>query len=210
MTIFSGHETIPLLDLAFPRCKLLSMKMTVAQFYRHPLIGTRETTSNEEARPATLHPAPTRVSVYPFFRARGFPGRELSPTRGAISRRYCCRRRGPSILGSTLASWPKRPRTTGRRERHRQGGWGPLPYLLRLNVSLFFGDGGTVAAAQVSASRTSDTDFESVKLIIITNGSGLSRPSVGALGRLRQARRYGSNRLGDSEGVPGNDRHGAR
>lgn len=140
--------------------------------------------------------------VYPVLsrRARGVSlGVNLSPdARCNFSCRYCqVDRRGsrsPSRVdvdaivaeaSAILDDWTDGTLTA-------KAAWGPLPpSLLRLNDFALSGDGeptqSPVFADAVEALRglLDNRRLESVKLIIITNGSGLSRPSVGrALGRL--------------------------
>jgi wyosine [tRNA(Phe)-imidazoG37] synthetase (radical SAM superfamily) len=185
------------------------MKMTVAQFYRTSAdSGTRETADLERKEARTRHSLHPRAYarfrfVYPVLsrRARGVSlGVNLSPdARCNFSCRYCqVDRRGPRSpsrvdVGAIMAEasailddWAEGTLTA-------KAGWGPLPLsLLRLNDLALSGDGEPTQSplfAQVLEALRELLDnrlLESVKLIIITNGSGLSRPSVGrALGRLR-------------------------
>ncbi|MBI3393288.1 MAG: hypothetical protein HY039_08875 [Nitrospirae bacterium] len=162
--------------------------------------GTRETADLERMEARTRHSLHPRAYagfrfVYPVLsrRARGVSlGVNLSPdARCNFSCRYCqVDRRGSRSssridVGEILAEasailddWADGTLTD-------KAGWGPLPSsLLRLNDFALSGDGEPTQSPlfgpvlEALRGLLDKRSLGSVKLIIITNGSGLSRPSV--------------------------------
>ncbi len=177
------------------------MKMTVDQIQQTSAdSSTRETADPERMEAKTRHSLHPRAYagfrfVYPVLsrRARGVSlGVNLSPdARCNFSCRYCQVDRWESRSSSRIDVGAILAEASAILDDWTDGtlpakaGWGPLPSsLLRLNDFALSGDGEPTQsplfgqALEALRGLLNKRSLGSVKLIIITNGSGLSRPSV--------------------------------